>query len=211
MPHRRGALNRGVTMDFRDGINALLPVAKTVLGLESADLERLSPMDLTILFTDIENYTHAADRLGDEAAHEIVRAHNSIVRSALRRHGGHMVKHTGDGIMAYFLSAGRAVTAAVEIQKRIEAHNRKSENAPLRVRIGINTGEPIVERGDLYGTAVIIAARITDLAGGGQILVSDVVRQLAASKGFVFHHLGKAQLDGIAEPVRLFEVDWSAR
>ena len=76
------------------------------------------------------------------------------------------------------------------------------------MRIGINTGEPIVERGDLYGTPVIVASRITDLAGGGQILVSDVVRQLAASKGFTFHHLGKAQLEGIAEPVRVFEVDW---
>ncbi len=195
-------------MDFREGLNALLPVARTVLGLESGDLERLGPVDLTILFTDIENYTRVADRLGDEAAHEVVRAHNTIVRSALRHHGGHEIKHTGDGIMAYFLSAGRAVAAAVEIEQRIDARNQEEDVAPLRVRIGVNTGEPIVERGDLYGTAVIIAARIVDLAGGGQILVSDVVRQLAASKGFAFHYLGKAQLEGIAEPIRLFEVDW---
>ncbi|RMD81939.1 MAG: adenylate/guanylate cyclase domain-containing protein [Candidatus Dadabacteria bacterium] len=198
----------GDEMDLKDGLNALLPVARTMLGLDSDELERLGPVDLTILFTDIENYSRAADKLGDESAHEIVRAHNRIVRRALRRYGGHEVKHTGDGIMAYFLAAGRALAAAVEIERRIEEHNRRGQGPQLQVRIGINSGEPIVERGDLYGTPVIVASRIVDLAGGEQILVSDVVRQLAAGKGFVFRPLGRVQLEGIRDPVRLYEVDW---
>ncbi len=195
-------------MDLKEGINALLPVARTVLGLEAGQLERLGPVDLTILFTDIEDYTRATDKLGDRDAHEIVRSHNAIVRRSLKHHGGHEIKHTGDGIMAYFLSARSALAAAVEMQRSVDEHNHSDPRARLKVRIGLNTGEPIVEAGDLYGTAVIVAARIADLAGGGQILVSDVVRQLAAGKGFVFHRVGKTQLEGIRQPVRLFEVDW---
>ncbi len=81
------------------------------------------------------------------------------------------------------------------------------------MRIGLNAGEPIAEedpdgRGDLFGTAVIMAARIAGQAQGGEILVSDVVRQLVAGKGFLFADRGETALRGFEDPVRLYEVRW---
>jgi class 3 adenylate cyclase len=74
--------------------------------------------------------------------------------------------------------------------------------------VGLNAGEPIAEEKDLFGTAVIEAARITAAAKGGEILVSNVVRELAKGKDFVFADRGDVTLKGFAEPVRLFEVSW---
>jgi class 3 adenylate cyclase len=80
----------------------------------------------------------------------------------------------------------------------------------MRVRIGLNAGEPIAEREDLFGTAVNMAARIAAQAGGGEILVANVVRELAAGKGFLFADRGEVMVRGFEDPVRLFEVRWRA-
>jgi class 3 adenylate cyclase len=79
---------------------------------------------------------------------------------------------------------------------------------PVRVRIGLNAGEPIAEDDDLFGHAVIVAARIAAQANGGEILVSDVVRQLVAGKGFMFADRGEHALKGFEDPVRVYEVRW---
>ncbi len=76
------------------------------------------------------------------------------------------------------------------------------------MRIGLNAGEPIAEEGDLFGTAVIVAARIAAKAKGAEILTSDVVRQLVAGKDFLFADRGETALRGFEEPVRLYEVRW---
>jgi class 3 adenylate cyclase len=78
----------------------------------------------------------------------------------------------------------------------------------IHVRIGLNAGEPIAEEEDLFGTAVITAARIAGKAAGGEILCSDVVRQLVAGKGFLFSDRGETALRGFEDPVRLYEVHW---
>jgi len=160
----------------------------------------------TIVFTDIGSSTELTQRLGDEAAQEIVRTHNEIVRTALRNYGGAEVKHTGDGIMASFPSASRAISCAAAIQQAVGLRNQESSDAVLGIRIGLNAGEPVAEEGDIFGTAVQMARRICDHAQPGQIMVSDVVRQLAAGKGIQFSDHGDAQLKGFAQPVRLYEV-----
>jgi class 3 adenylate cyclase len=152
----------------------------------------------TILFTDLESSTALTQRLGDEGAQELLRGHNATVRAALEEHGGREVKHTGDGIMASFPSAVAAVTAGLAMQRDLVG-------AEVRVRVGINAGEPIAEDDDLFGTAVQLAARITDRAEPGQVLVSDVVRQLCAGKTFEFTSAGNATLKGFDEPVTLYE------
>ncbi len=76
------------------------------------------------------------------------------------------------------------------------------------MRIGLNAGEPIAEEEDLYGTAVNLAARIAAQAAGGEVLASDVVRQLVAGKEFLFADRGETALKGFADPVRLYEVRW---
>lgn len=162
---------------------------------------------VTILFTDAEGSTAMTERLGDDRARDVLRTYERIVREALEANAGTEVKTTGDGFMAAFSSATRALQCAVELQRAFAEHNASSAE-PLRVRIGLNAGEPIAENKDLFGTAVNLAARLCAHAAAGQILASNVVRELTAGKGFVFVDRGTARLRGFAEPVRLYEVGW---
>ena len=123
----------------------------------------------------------------------------------------------GDGFMASFSSATRALECAIAMQRAFAEHNaallRQAQDAhtepvEVRIRIGLNAGEPIAEDEDLFGTAVILAARIAAKAEGGEILASDVVRQLVAGKGFLFADRGDVVLRGFEDPVRLYEVRW---
>ena len=119
----------------------------------------------------------------------------------------------GDGFMASFSSATKALECAIALQQAFEEHNA-SATEPIRVRIGLNAGEPIAEddpdgRGDLFGTAVNMAARIAAKAEAGEILVADVVRQLVAGKEFLFADRGDTELRGFEDPVRVYEVRWS--
>jgi class 3 adenylate cyclase len=162
---------------------------------------------VTILFTDVEGSTALTQRLGDAKAREVLRAHELIVREALKSHSGSEVKAMGDGFMASFSSATRALECAIATQRAFAQHN-ESAGEPIRVRIGLNAGEPIAEAADLFGTAVNLAARVAAKAEGGEILASDVVRQLVAGKGFLFSDQGDVALRGFEDPVRLFEVRW---
>ena len=152
----------------------------------------------------MEGSTALTQRLGDAQAQELVRAHNAIVRDGLKTHGGSEIKHTGDGIMASFPSASGALECAIAIQRAVA----EQAEASLQVRIGLNVGEPLVEEEDLFGTAVQLARRICDHGEPEQILASNVVRELAAGKGFLFADIGEVVPKGFEEPVRLYEVRW---
>jgi len=161
----------------------------------------------TVLFTDVEGSTALTQRLGDARARELLRAHERMVREALKAHGGSEIKAMGDGFMASFSSGTRALECAIAMQRAFAEHNESAEE-PIRVRIGLNAGEPIAEEEDLFGTAVILAARIAAKAEGGEILAANVVRELAAGKGFLFSDRGDVALRGFEDPVRLYEVRW---
>jgi class 3 adenylate cyclase len=161
----------------------------------------------TVLFTDVEGSTSLTQRLGDAKARELLREHERITREALRAHGGTEVKTMGDGFMASFSSATRALECAITMQRAFAEHNESAEE-PIRVRVGLNAGEPIAEDEDLFGTAVNMAARIAAKAEGGEILAANVVRELAAGKGFLFSDRGDVVLRGFEDPVRLYEVRW---
>jgi class 3 adenylate cyclase/pimeloyl-ACP methyl ester carboxylesterase len=177
---------------------------------------------VTIMFTDMEGSTTLTQRLGDASAQEVLRTHNSIVRDALKACGGSQIKHTGDGIMATFRAASKALECAIAIQKAFEERNRSlsargepvepraASEEPIRVRIGLNAGEPVAEDEDLFGAAVQLAARVCAHAQPGQILVANVVRELAAGKGVMFSDRGDVTLRGFEEPARLYEVRWQA-
>ncbi len=162
---------------------------------------------VTILFTDVEGSTALTQRLGDAKAREVLREHERIVREALKAHGGAEVKALGDGFMASFSSATGALECAIAMQRAFAAHKEAADEL-IRVRVGLNAGEPIAEGEDLFGTAVNLAARIAAQAQGGQILVANVVRELAAGKGFLFADRGQTALRGFEDPVRLYEVHW---
>jgi len=161
----------------------------------------------TILFTDVEGSTALTQQLGDKGARDVMRAHERIVREELRGHNGTEIKTMGDGFMASFGSAMAAVACAIALQNSFAAHN-ESASQPILIRVGMNAGEPIAEDDDLFGTVVIAAARIGARAHGGEILVSDVVRQLVAGKGFSFVDRGEVNLQGFDDPMRLHEVRW---
>ena len=187
---------------------AVLAAVDDFLGEREEAAAGPAPSGLvTILFTDVEGSTALTERLGDAKAREVLRNHERIVREALRAHSGAEVKAMGDGFMASFASATRALECAIAMQRAFAEHNEAAEE-PIRMRIGLNAGEPIAEEKDLFGTAVNMAARIAAKAEGGEIMASDVVRQLVAGKGFLFSDRGEVELKGFEEPVRLYEVRW---
>ncbi len=166
----------------------------------------------TILFTDMEGSTALTQRLGDAKARDVLRQHERMVREALKSHSGSEVKTMGDGFMASFSSATKALECAIAMQRAFAEHN-ESAAEPILVRVGLNAGEPIAEedpdgRSDLFGTAVNLAARICANAEAGQILAPIVVRELAAGKQFMFADRGETALRGFEDPVRLYEVRW---
>jgi len=161
----------------------------------------------TILFTDVEGSTALTDRLGDAKARDLLREHERITREALKAHGGSEVKTLGDGFMASFSSATRALECAIAMQRAFAERNEAEEEL-IKVRIGLNAGEPIAEDDDLFGASVNRAARIAAMALGGEILVANVVRELAEGKEFMFGDRGETALRGFDDPVRLFEVRW---
>jgi adenylate cyclase len=108
--------------------------------------------------------------------------------------------------MASFPLASSAIEAAIQVQRAVSAHNEAHEDSQFRIRVGLNAGEPVVEGSDLFGTAVQLARRVCDAAEPGSIVVTDVVRQLAAGKGYLFSDTGEVALKGFEDPVRLFAV-----
>ena len=187
---------------IHDFVGSLGPVAEETLRAPILNTNSFR----TILFTDIESHTQMMQRLGDTKGREVLREHERITREALAAHGGSEVKTMGDGFMASFGSAQKAIECAQALQRAFTS----KEGEAIRVRVGINAGEPIAEDDDLFGSSVILAARTAAKANGGEILVTDVVRQLVAGKGFVFADRGETEMRGFEEPVRLFEVRWQA-
>jgi class 3 adenylate cyclase len=162
-----------------------------------------------ILFTDLVKHTEMMQRLGDERGRAVLREHEIITREALAAYGGSEVKTMGDSFMASFPSAIRALECAVAIQKAFAIRNETS-GEPLMVRVGLSAGEPIAEDDDLFGSSVILAARIADQARGGEIVLANVVRELASGRGFLFSDRGEVVLRGFEDPVHLFELRWDA-
>jgi len=162
----------------------------------------------TFLFTDIVGSTDLTESVGDAKAITILRKHNEVVRSAIIANQGKEVKHTGDGIMACFVSAYKAVNCAKEIQQHLKEFRDANPGYPLHVRIGLNTGEPVTEGNDFFGVAVQLAARLCNKADASQVLVSNVVKELCMGKKVQFNDLGQTELKGFSSPVNVYEVSW---
>ena len=144
-------------------------------------------------------------KVGDAAARDLFLKHDKIVRNQLKKYGGKELQNLGDGFMLSFTSASAAIKYACKIQQQI------SEDLPsIQVRIGINTGEVVSrETKHPFGQAVVAASRIVSECKGGQILVSDVTKQLTAGSGFSIIERGSFQPKGFNESIKLFEVGWA--
>jgi class 3 adenylate cyclase len=164
----------------------------------------------TVLFTDIVESTSLTQTLGDDVAMELLQIHDSVVRDALKALHGREVKHTGDGIMASFVSAAAAVRCAAQIQRELAQRAGEQSNHPVRVRIGGAAGEPVEHGNDIFGSTVQLAARLCSHAEPEQIVVSSVVADLCIGKGLMFRALGEVSLKGFDQPVHAHSVEWSA-
>jgi class 3 adenylate cyclase len=162
----------------------------------------------TILFTDIVNSTTLTQSLGDEAAMAMLGVHDSIVRDGLSASGGREVKHTGDGIMASFVSVAGAVRCAIQIQRELDKHAQENPERRLTVRVGAAAGEPVEQQNDLFGSTVQLAARLCAHAQPEQILVSNAIAELCIGKGLSFEDVGEVTLKGFNSPVRAHAAAW---
>jgi class 3 adenylate cyclase/DNA-binding CsgD family transcriptional regulator len=172
-------------------------------------LDDLPEGTVTVLFSDVEGSTDLRTSEGDDIAQEVMRTHERLLREQLPGFGGREVVFMGDGFMVAFASARKALECAIAIQRAFEHHNQTGPAHPIRVRIGLNSGEVLRESGTLYGTAVNAAARVSAKAKGEQILVSQVTRDLTAGvKDFNFVDRGMHDLKGFPTQWRLSELTW---
>ena len=161
-----------------------------------------------IVFTDLESSTSYMADAGDAEARDVMRKYDLMTDAALARHGGERVKGTGDGVLATFSSVGAALECVVELAREVDGAVSAGE-LPMRLRVGVHVGETIADMGDVHGTVVNLTARVVDRAGGGEVLVTDTVRQIVVGSGHVFSALGEVELKGIPEPIRLHRLEWA--
>jgi class 3 adenylate cyclase len=178
-----------------------LGLATRLLDLGTAHrtiLERFAQRgSITILFTDIANFTATTETGGERAAIRVLDAHDRIVIPAVARNRGRVVKNVGDGIMAAFRDPSDAVAAAASVITTIAGDGR----AGLRLRIGLDAGRPTRRGEDYSGHTVYVAARLVKRARPGEALVTDAVHRSGGTpEGTVWRERGRPALKGVAKP-----------
>jgi class 3 adenylate cyclase len=163
--------------------------------------------EIALLFSDLRGFTTYTARKGDRAAYQLTQLHEGILRERIDEYGM-LVKSLGDGVMAAFETPDVAIRAAVAIQEAIRARNHESPDEPIDVGIGISSGQPVMTDIDFIGHAVNLAQRLSALAKGGQILVTERVRELVAlDEGSFYTSMGPQDLKGVGAE-RVVEVAW---
>jgi adenylate cyclase len=174
--------------------------------MADADAADGSTVEGTIAFTDIVGFTEYTATRGDEEALQLLAVQERLARSVLPE-SARLVKELGDGLLLWFPRAGPALRSALDLQQRFEAESMET-GLPMWMRVGMHHGRALTRGADLVGHDVNLAARIADVAGPGEVLVSDAVR-LSAGEGATaavvsFIELGPVVMKGIPEPVRLW-------
>lgn len=159
-----------------------------------------------MLFEDIVDSTPLNEVLGDQLYFELLTRHDRLVHGTIRRHGGAVVKHTGDGVFAAFDSALQALEASRQIAAAFPIALKDSPGHPLVIRVGLHAGEPVATDSDLFGLAVTLTRRICDRARDGHVLVSESVRALADGTEYRFRAAGRYSLKGLSQRHQLYEL-----
>ena len=166
---------------------------------------------MTIVFTDIEGSTEMMERLGEEAWLEVIHAHHKLVRNVVGKCGGDVTGAQGDGFMLVFASTGSALSFAVELQRAVQRFNAANRARSVRVRIGVHTGNVFQLHEDFFGRAVVLAARITGRARGGEVLVSAASKEYTDRLGlWAYGPPRSLSLKGLADAQRVYSLDWQA-
>lgn len=153
----------------------------------------------TVVVTDIVESTRFLETVGDEAGREAIRELEQRTAQAAASWNGRVVKNLGDGSLVSFRSNTDALEFCIDLQD-------EARSGSLQLRFGVSAGEPLQEEGDIHGAVVAQASRIADIAGAGEVLVADCVRQLAIGKRFGFESMGVHDLKGFSQPCRVWKV-----
>jgi class 3 adenylate cyclase len=184
-------------------------VADVDVAPESFRAETSPDGMMTIVFTDVEASTEMLERLGEDPWYEMMLSHNRLVRTTVSEHGGNVVKSQGDGFMILFASASAALEFAIALQRGLMGQNPGTPEEPLRVRIGMHTGNVLQAEEDYLGKAVVLAARITGRARGGEILVSAACRDYTEHVGgWRYGNPAELNLKGLRSAERVYPLDW---
>jgi adenylate cyclase len=180
--------------------------------VERPDLARVTPDGrVVILFSDIEESTALNERIGDRAWVKLIGAHDKLIQERVRKREGHVVKSQGDGYMVAFARADQAVRCSIEVQDALSKDAQRRRHEEIRVRIGIHMGRSVRRGDDLFGRNVAMAARVAAQAEGGEILVSQTVRDAVQDCDDVsFDHGREVELKGFSGSYRLFAVEAAA-
>jgi class 3 adenylate cyclase len=164
--------------------------------------------EIAVMFSDIRGFTSYTAREGDRAAYQLAQLHESLLRERIEESGGIIVKTMGDGIMAAFSKISQGIHAAVTVQRAIRSRNKETPKEPIDVGIGLASGTPIMTEADLIGNSVNLSQRVSSLAKGGQILVTEKIkREVLPLEGLHYIPHGKHELKGLGEEF-LYEVTW---
>jgi class 3 adenylate cyclase len=164
----------------------------------------------TFLIADVRGYTRFTEEYGDEAAARLAAKFADLVREGVEMRDGRVVEIRGDEALAVFESGRQAIRAAKDLQEMFAAESDADRDLPLRVGIGVDSGEAVeLEDGSYRGNALNVAARLCGLAHGGEVLVSDGTRHLAGHiPGLRYIDRGRMTLKGISDPVHPLRVAW---
>ena len=171
--------------------------------IESPLERRLS----AILYADVAGYSRLTGE-DEERTHRILSANLDLFAETIRTHNGQVVHYAGDAILAEFTTVTEALSCAVEVQRELRERDIANPDSPsVQFRIGINLGEVIVDRDDIYGDGVNIAARLEGLADTGSICISESVHSAVGNKlPLDYEFMGEQSVKNIAEPVRAYRV-----
>ena len=180
--------------------------------VERPDLARVTPDGrVVILFSDIEESTALNERIGDRAWVKLIGSHDKLVQGLVQRRSGHVVKSQGDGFMIAFARAEQAVRCGIDVQHELDKDAKRKRQEEIRVRIGIHMGRSVRRGDDLFGRNVAMAARVAAQAVGGEILVSqpvrDALRDCAELQDIRFDEGRDVELKGFSGSYRLFAVE----
>lgn len=189
------SVERRPSMLNKFGLNALQVLSASAGGVRAGSAQSV----VTVVFTDLEGFTRYTSANGDDAALELLAEHHRIVGPIVRKWGGRVVKRLGDGLMLAFQDPAYGVRAAVEMVA--------AQSDGLRLRAGVHTGVAAAVDDDLVGHVVNVAARITDVAKGGQVLVSQETLDAAGElPEFAFSRIARKRVKGVSDPVPVRQV-----
>lgn len=168
---------------------------------------------ITVMFTDLKGSTSIAEKEGDIVSRMLIKAQSDILLPAIKENNGIYVKSIGDGSLSYFANALDAVRAAARIQKEMDALNMsKKFKFPVLMRIGMHSGQCVVEEKDIYGDVVNTASRFESAADAGGILMSEDTYNALSDKSEIYCRFVKqVTLKGKATPFNAYKAFWNPR